>query len=703
MLGQSDTIKEFQPRFPILLGVIVGIFTLLGFRMVFLQIARGEFYRAFSEQQSLRKEKIAGPRGQIFDRRNKLMVDNRMQLNITITPQFVKNPREVIEKLAKLVGEDPDYLYEKYKTKVAGGYKFQPVSIIDNAPWEVVVKIESSKLLFSGVEVEQRIRRTYLNEKVGSHIFGYLSEVTRPEIEAQTKKNGSVNFELGDWLGRSGLEKTWERYLRGTDGARFVEVDAHGHRIVNSSNKTLLRELPGNIEPIPGKNMILTIDEELQLAAAEAMKGKMGTAVALDPRTGEVLVMLSNPGFDPTEMASKGSEIFTSLLKNTYGPLRNKAIQDHYPAGSTFKVFTALAALDAGVVTENTTFNCPGFFKFGSRVFHCHKKGGHGSVNLLGAITGSCDVYFYNIAAKLGIDILSKMAMKFGFGAKTGIELSNERPGLMPTEAWKRKTYDQPWSPGETLSAAIGQGANLVTPLQLALGYATLVNGGNLYRPYIVSRVEDLDGNIVESFGPKLQSNVKINPRHLEIIKQALHDVANSPRGTAYAFLHTPDELISGKSGTAQVMSFTKEELFKPCQNLPFEKRHHAWFVGYAPKDNPEIVVAALGLHECGGGRNASPVVKAVIEKYFNRKKAHDLEIAGPSPLPSPLELERSALAKKNALAKVAVKAVKKPVVIENAEAFEEEETIDTETSNPPGAPNAIPPPLPQEPIPFGD
>lgn len=695
MLGQGDTIKEFQPRFPILLGVIVSAFALLSLRMFYLQIVRGQFYHTFSDQQSLRKEKIPGPRGQIFDRSNRLMVDNRLQLDITITPQFVKNPREVIENLARIAEEDPDRLYEKYKTKVLGSFKFQPISIIENAPWNVVVKIESSKVGLAGVEVEPRIRRTYLNEKVGSHVFGYLSEVTKPEIENQTKKNGVSPYDLGDWTGRSGLELTWEKKLKGEDGFRFVEVDAHGHKITNSSDRMMLRSLPGNIEPIPGKNLVLTIDEDLQLTAAEAMKGKMGTAVALDPRTGEVLVMLSNPGFDPTEMASKGPELWTSIVKNPYQPLRNKAIQDHYPAGSTFKIFTALAALDANVVNENTTVFCPGFFKFGNRVFSCHKREGHGTVNLHDAIMGSCDVYFYNIASKMGIDAISNMAKKFGFGAKTGIELNQEKPGLMPTEEWKKKTYNQPWSPGETLSAAIGQGANLITPLQLALAYSTLVNGGNLYRPYIVSRVEDVDGNVLDNYGPKLVSTVKINAKHLAVIKEALHDVANAPHGTAYAFLHTPDGLISGKSGTAQVMSFSRDELFKPCPNLPFEKRHHAWFVGFAPKDNPEIVVAALGLHECGGSRNASPVVKAVIERYWSRKKAKEQLIAGPQPA-EPTAAELKQVAREKAKLAKSVKVIEVPT----AEEYEEEATVNAETEeNPTGAP----PPLQQDPVPLGD
>ena len=641
MLGQGETIKDFQFRFPILYGAICALFFLLSMRLVYLQIYRGQMYRNFSEQNSLRKEKLPGPRGQIYDRESRLLVDNRLQLDITITPQFVGNPRTVINRLAEISGESSERLYERYKNKLNGAFKFQPVTIIENAPWPTIVKIESDKVGLSGIEVEPRIRRTYLNQQVGSHLFGYLSEVSKQDID-EVNRSGLGEYSQGDWIGRSGLERKWEKFLRGADGVRYVEVDAHGHRVSQgspeisvrglsaASSGNLLNTLPRDIAPRAGKNLVLTIDEDLQLTAAESMRGKMGAVVAMDPRTGEVLAMLSQPGFDPTEMASKGPELWQSIKNNPYSPLRNKALQDHFPAGSTFKVFTALAALDAGIVTEQTSVRCPGFFKFGKRIYNCHLRSGHGWVTLHEAIKGSCDVYFYQLASRIGIDAISKMASNFGFGQKTGIELSNEVPGLMPTEEWKRKTYGQEWTPGETLSAAIGQGANLVTPLQLAVAYSTLVNGGNLYRPYVVSKIEDHEGNVVKRFAPELVSNYKINARHLEVIKQALFDVANSPGGTAFAFVHTPEGLISGKSGTAQVMSFSRDDLFKPCPNLPFEKRHHAWFVGYAPRENPELVVAVLGMHECGGSRNASPVVKALVEKWWKKKK--DLEaLQGPS------------------------------------------------------------------------
>ncbi len=631
MLGQGETIKDFQHRFPILFRSIMFFFFLLSLRLFYLQLYRGQLYREFSEKNSLRKENIPAPRGQIFDREQRLLVDNRLQLDVVITPQFVKDLPAVLAKISAISDETFEKLYERYRSKLQGVFKFQPISLLENASWDIVVKVESSKQQLPGVEVIPRIRRTYLHKQVGSHLFGYLSEVSKKDLE-NYERDGIRSYSLGDWVGRSGLEKHWEKHLRGTEGAQYVEVDAHGHRISSlGEEKTILHDLPPTEDPSPGSNVFLTIDEDLQLAAAEAMRGKMGAAVAIDPRTGEILTMISQPSFDPTDMSEKGPEMWQSIVKNPYSPLRNKTLQDHFPAGSTFKVFTALAALEAGIVTPTTTVKCPGFYKFGNRLYNCHKKEGHGPVDLHSAIAGSCDVYFYHIASRLGINAISKMGMNFGLGSRTGIELGNEVPGLMPTEEWKLSNLKQEWTPGETLSASIGQGYNLVTPLQLAVAYSTMVNGGNLYKPYVISKIENIQGEVIKRFQPELISNYKINPDHLSRIKDALHDVANGPNGTATAFLKTPQKLISGKSGTAQVISMSRDDLFKPCQNLPFEKRHHAWFVGYAPKENPEIVVSVLGMHECGGSRNASPVVKAVIEKWWAKKQTRE-QILGPMP-----------------------------------------------------------------------
>lgn len=630
MLGQSDTIKEYQTRFPVLYYCILLVFGLLFTRLFYLQIYRGNTFRKISENNSLRKDKLPGPRGLIFDRNGVLLVDNRLQLDATVTPQFTRNPRELTQRLAALSGESAEKLYEKYIERSAMNPRFQPVTLLENLSWPLVVKIESLKAELAGVEVNQSIRRTYLKKQVGAHLFGYISEVTKKELQDPKLAN---DYEIGDWIGRYGLERKWESYLKGNDGVRFVVVNAHGHRISQNAIDPggVANFLQKDILPKPGHNLVLTLDSDLQDTAAEQMKGRIGAVVAMDARTGEVLAMHSLPGFDPTEMTTKAPELWKSFVKSSYGPLRNKTIQDHFPAGSTFKVFTALAALEQGIVTPQTSYFCPGFFRFGKRLYNCHLKAGHGQVSLMEAIRGSCDVYFYNIAARMGIDAISKMGSLFGLGKRTGIDLFNEAPGLMPTENWKQQTYKEVWQAGETLSASIGQGYNLVTPIQLAQAYSTLVNGGNLYRPYVVSRIETMDGTPVKSFSPELLSSAKVNPKFIDDIKEALLAVVNSPSGTAFRYAHSKEIEIGGKSGTAQVISLSRDDLFKPCTNLPFEKRHHAWFVGYAPKKDPEIVVAVLGMHECGGGRSSGPVVKAIIEKWWEKKKAREA-LKGPQP-----------------------------------------------------------------------
>lgn len=628
MLGQGQTIQEFQHRYPWLFYSIAFALSLLSCRLVYLQLYRGSFYRRFSEKNSLRKEKMPGPRGLVFDRNYKLLVDNRLQMDVTLTPQFAGEGEQVIQKLAEISGEPYDRLLSRFQEKKKGQPKFQPVTVLEDAAWPVIVKIESSKRLLQGVEVETRIRRTYLQGETGAHLFGYLSEVTKNDIDANLKRG--AYYELGDWIGRAGLERKWEKYLRGHDGQRFVVVNAHGHRVAQSaSDIAFTGALKRDIPTQSGYNLVLTIDADLQEAAVAGMRGKMGAVVALDPRTGEVLAMISQPSYDPTELTSKGAELWQSFTKNRWGPLRNKGVMDHFPPGSIFKPFVALAGLEAGVIDENTTVNCTGGMRFGNRVYHCHKT--HGLVNLNKAISGSCDIFFYQLATRLGVDPISRMGMNYGFGAKTGIELLNEASGLMPTEAWKQQTFNQPWTPGENLSTSIGQGYNLVTPLQMANAYSALVNGGNLYQPYLISRVELQDGKVVQQFGPKVLRTHRVDPKFIKVIKQGLYDVANLPGATAYTAMHMKGNLVSGKTGTVQTYTQTKEELKRPCYTHSFDKRDHGWFMGYAPSDNPEIVVAVFGMHECSGSKGAAPVARVIFEKWWEKKQA-EAALRGPQP-----------------------------------------------------------------------
>ncbi|MEO5668241.1 MAG: penicillin-binding protein 2 [Bdellovibrionota bacterium] len=631
MIGQGETLKHLQPRFPIFFYSIAAFFSLLGLRLVKLQLFEGARYRAFSDRNSLRKDKLPGPRGLVFDRQGRLLVDNRLQLDVVITPQFVREPQKVVNYLASVAGVNAEKLFKFYQDKIRGAPRFQAITLIPNADWSLVSQIESSKDGLSGVDIEPRLMRTYLQKDMGAQVFGYLGEVNKRDIDSLAKQG--ENYESGDVIGRGGIEKQWERYLRGNDGVRFVVVDAHGHRIAQQreSDSSVLSLVYQDVAPRAGHNLVLTLDSDLQKAAWDAMEGKMGATVALDPRTGEVLAMVSKPSFDATQLNVADPAVWQGLFKNPYGPLRNKAIQDHYAPGSTFKPFTVLAALENNIITRDTLLSCPATLRFGNRTYHEHNKGGFGRINLVEGIMRSSNVFMWQLAMKLDINQIASVATDFGLGTRTGIDLPGEIPGLIPTREWKTKTFHEEWFQGETLSVAIGQGSTLVTPLQLALAYGTIGNGGLVFQPYVVSKITDSDGSVLKEFKPKLIKKRESTARHLDAIHQGLHDVVNKPGGTAYWFGRLDEVEVAGKSGTSQVASEDSRSLFMPCRSKPFESRNNAWFVAFAPYDNPEIVVATFGMHECLGAVASGPVVKAVIKKFWEKKKARE-SLQGPQP-----------------------------------------------------------------------
>jgi len=634
MLGQAENLRHLQPRFPILYYCIVAGFLLLFIRLVKLQVFDGSEYRQFSDRNSLRRDKLPGPRGLIFDRNGKLLVDNRLQLDVVVTPQFVRNLDEVLSRLSELSDIGADKLRDTYTAATKRAARFQAVTIIPNAPWSLIAKIESSKEGLSGVDIETRLMRSYLPGEMGAQNFGYLGEVNRNDIESLARRG--LSYASGDLIGRGGIEKQWERYLRGDDGVRFVVVDAHGHRVVRTTDAEIasLNLSYQDVAPKAGNNLVLTLDSDLQKAAWDAMEGMMGATVALDTRTGEVLAMVSKPSFDASKLDLSDSSVWQSLMKNPYGPLHNKVIQDHYPPGSTFKPFTALAAMENNIITRETILSCPPIIRFGRRPFHEHNRNGFGNIAVVEALMRSSNVFMWQLAMKLDVNQIAEVATDFGLGQKTGIDLPGEIPGLIPTQEWKMRTFKEPWYPGETLSVAIGQGSTLVTPLQIALSYASIANGGLLFQPYIVSRVTDSQGNMIREFKPKMIKKRDSAAKPLAAIRQGLYDVVNKPGGTAYWYARMPEIEIAGKSGTTQVMSKDAKELFLKCEDMPFERRNHAWFVGFAPYDNPEIVVASFGMHECAGSRRTSPIIKAVVSKWLEKKKARD-QLEGPQPASS--------------------------------------------------------------------
>lgn len=619
-LGQEEQIREFQDRFKFLYIIVFVGLGLLTSRLVYLQLLQGDKMRAYSEENRIKRVKIAAPRGMIFDRNRRLLIDNRPAFDLEIIPQYLRESRrtaEVVTHLARLI-KMPEKEISDILEKAKNQPSFMPVKVKSDLNRDEVAAVESWKIDMPGVQVQDEIKRTNVFSDIAAHLLGYIGEVNTTELPALNKiKPGQ--YKLGDVIGKFGLEQRMEDTLRGVDGERLVEVDALGRIKLQRSKNHVVN---GSMEraSVPGKNLVLTIDQDLQLAAAKAFGEKAGALVAIDPRNGEILSMISRPSFDPTEF-SRGipADIWRKLLANDDHPLRDKTLQDHYPPGSVFKVVTAVAGLEEGVIDEHTKFNCPGFIRMGNRIVHCHKKGGHGDVNVSEALTKSCDVFFYRVAQKLkSVDDIAKWAGHLGLGKKTGINLAREVSGLIPTEAWKKKRFGQPWNAGESLYVAIGQSFVLTTGLQLANLYASIANGGTLYRPYIVKEIESYEGQVLKTFKPEEMDKTRLKAKTYELVRAGLWGVVNSPGGTAYAS-RLPGMDMAGKTGTVQVIRIAADKIYQKCVNLKYRDRHNGMFAAFAPAKDPVIAIAVIAEHACSGSGGAAPIGKAVVKAYLEK------------------------------------------------------------------------------------
>jgi len=621
-LGQEEQLREFQDRFKYLYAaVFIGLGFLL-LRLVDLQILRGDRMRQYSEENRIKRVRIPAPRGMIFDRNRQLLIDNRPAFDLEVIPQYLKESKEVpqvISNLSKLIHMSEDQIFQGLE-KAKGRPSFFPVKIKTDLTRDEVAAVETWRINMPGVQVSEEIKRTNIYGDIAAHLLGYIGEVNQTELPRVNKDATKNPYKLGDNIGKFGLEQRMEDSLRGIDGEKLVEVDALGRTKIDKGGGRVIQGGLPEKPPIPGKNLILTIDQDLQTAATEAFGEKSGSVVAIDPRSGEILAMLSRPSFDPTQF-SRGipSNLWKQLLANENKPLRDKTIQDHYPPGSTFKIVTAVAGLEEGVIDENTRFNCSGSIRLGNRLYHCHLKRGHGDVNVVSAITQSCDIFFYRVAQRLkSVDDIAKWARHMGMGRRTGINLAREVDGLIPTEEWKMKRFNQPWNGGETLSVAIGQSYVLTTALQLANLYASVGNGGTLFKPYIVREVESNDGQILEEFKPLMLDNAKIKSSTRDLIMQGLWGVVNAPGGTASS-QRLPGMDFVGKTGTVQVMRMAADKIYQKCETLKYRERHHGVFAGFAPAKDPVIAVAVIAEHACSGSRGAAPIARAVVKKYMEK------------------------------------------------------------------------------------
>ena len=594
-------------RLKIITGFVVVIISILLLRLWFLQIIDGPVYRTQSENNRIHLQSEPPFRGLIMDRNGELLVDNRPSYDLYIIPEDVQDQEQLNKNLKRLISLDLDELIKKHK-KAFSGSSFNPVLVKKNMTREELAVIEVNRFNLPGVlEPQVRYQRNYIYGKFASHIIGHLGEIS----EKQLKSGKYPNNDSGDFIGITGIEGKWQNQLNGKSGGMQVEVDAAGRK---------LRTLASRKPAVPGYNILLTIDKDLQLHAENLLKGKDGTIVALDPNTGEVLAMASSPAFDPNKFVwGINASDWNKIRNNPAHPLQNRAIGSQYPPGSIFKIVVALAGLQEGVIDPEEKIFCNGRYRLGDHTYKCWrlKYGGHGNVNLEEALVGSCDVYFYKMGKRLGIDTIARYARMFGLGKKTGIDLSGEEDGIIPDSEWKLKKYGIPWQQGETVLCAIGQSYVSVTPIQMARLISTVFNGGKIYRPGVVKSVVN-DTSSVYEFTPHLQGKLDISSENLEIVKQALIDVVNDPQGTGKNG-KIKGITVAGKTGTAEVASQENINALNTDGDVPEKLQDHAWFVAIAPAEDPKIAVSVLIEHGGGGSTASAPIARELIKQYLKK------------------------------------------------------------------------------------
>lgn len=594
-------------------GVFMTLaFAVIAWRLFVLQVGQGESWYSLSESNRIRVSRIPPTRGVIYDRNGEPLVDNRSSFDVVVTPEDARNLEATIQQVSEFLGAEPPTMAQVLAAARQRPAYEATVIYRDVDFDKVVVPLETHRLEWPGVSLELGPLRTYPYGRLASHLLGYVGEVSQSELAARS------GYRMGDLIGKFGAEKAFEPILRGLPGGLQIEVDALGRKL------RVLSRVPET----QGNSIVLTLDRRLQQFSEQLLEGREGAIAVLDPRSGAILALASNPAFDPNVFAGGiGSAEWKRLTTDKAKPLNNRAIQGQYPPGSTFKIVTAAAALETGVITPFTRIFCPGHYHFANRDYRCWKKGGHGSVDLHDAIVKSCDVYFYQVGQRLGIDTIAEYARRLGLGAPTGVPLDHEKPGLVPSSDWKRERFKEPWYAGETLSCAIGQGYMLATPLQMANLIATVANGGTRYQPHFIQRVESPSAESLQEAEPTVAGHAGLRPTTLLQLRDALRDVVNSPNGTGKK-AKLPTIEVGGKTGTSQVFKMGRQQV--KTQGMAKHLRDHAWFVAFAPVEAPEIAIAVLIEHAgTGGGATAAPVARDVADFYFALTRGRTYEIAG--------------------------------------------------------------------------
>jgi penicillin-binding protein 2 len=580
--------------------VIGGLLAILALRLWQIQIVQGEYFLRLSEANGLRITSITAPRGLIVDKTGRLIVANRPAFTVSVLQTELRSPQHEIPIVARLLGMTAAEVTQKLAD--AQDRPFAPVRLRRDVSKDIVAAIEESRMDLPGVLVEVEPVRQYIYHDLAGHMLGYVGEVNTRELRT-LKLQG---YEQGELIGRDGVERMYNQYLRGRNGEIQAEVDALGRPV--RTIKT--------VAAIPGNTVVLGINLDVQQAAEAALGDRLGAVIAMDPRTGLVVAFASHPAFD-ANLFSAGitAAAWNGLLHDSRQPLINRVSQSVYPTGSVFKIVTASAALELRLVSPTTRFFCPGFYTLGGRVFHDHEE--HGNINFLDAIAQSCNVVFWTVSRPVGPDHLAEYARMYGLGEATGIDLPQESPGVIPDPEWKKRTYGEAWFEGDTLNTAVGQGYVLATPLQVARMIAAVANGGELVTPHVVSEVRTPAGRVITRIAPPPGGRLRLSAQTMAVLQAGLAAVVT--RGTASS-IQIPGLAVAGKTGTAE-----------STHGKPY-----AWFAGYAPAQAPQLVVVAMVENAGYGAEFAAPIVQKVLQVAFGLVPGANGAPGTPRPAGSP-------------------------------------------------------------------
>ncbi|RAL23504.1 penicillin-binding protein 2 [Lujinxingia litoralis] len=614
--GRRGELAEYDQRYGWALAVVLLAFGMIALRLWQLQVVEGERYYRAATENIIRQVEVSAPRGKILDRNGVALAENRPSFDVYMVPHiFRRHADETSYELLRQYMNLSDGELTRIRSMVESNRGEQLIRR-DISRLEVA-RLEEDRLRLPGIEVRAQAHRHYPLHHVGGHAVGFVAEVGRSEL----RDLAPYGYRAGDRVGRMGLERAFEEVLHGSPGLDRVVVDARGNRQGESQTRFLIGEYQ-RVEPVAGRDVVSTLDADLMVIIDEAMrKYAAGAVVAIDPRDGAVRALYSKPHFNPNAWSGRLSAMEKMRSDNDpFKPMLDKTVSAYFP-GSVYKIVGTWAALHDHIYEPHDEVDCPGYYNFGGRRWRCHKWGGHGDVDAYTSMAMSCDVYFYQLAEEMGMDRMAEFARRFGFGERSGLPINHESAGRIPDTEWYRQHGPDGYTRGMDLNSVLGQGDTLTTPLQMALAYAAIANGGDLYYPRLVEEIRNAGGETIFEYEPRVRKTLGIEPEHLEVLRKSLWMGVEDDIGTAsrVRLSHTQ---VAGKTGTAQVAKIGAVRVANRDKEIRL--RDHAWFAAYAPYENPELVLVVFLEHAGSGGKEAAPVAMEIYDRYFTRDDDYD-------------------------------------------------------------------------------